>query len=61
MPVSCRENTVTEFIDHIVLDRRVLPWVDRSSFRQATYRQQDNAVWEQLSDHCPVLVELWIR
>ena len=61
MPVSCRDNTFTEFIDHIVVDRRVLPWVDRSSFRQITYRQADKAVWDQLSDHCPVLVELWIR
>jgi len=26
-----------------------------------TYRQADKAVWAQLSDHCPVLVELWIR
>jgi hypothetical protein len=26
----------TEF--HIVVDRRVLPWVDCSSFRQITYR-----------------------
>jgi endonuclease/exonuclease/phosphatase family metal-dependent hydrolase len=61
MPVSCRDNTFTEFIDHIVVDRRVLPWVDRTSFRQVTYRQADKAVWDQLSDHCPVLVELWIR
>jgi endonuclease/exonuclease/phosphatase family metal-dependent hydrolase len=61
MPVSCRDNTLTEFIDRLVVDRRVLPWVDRTSFRQVTYRQQDKAVWDQLSDHCPVLVELWIR
>jgi hypothetical protein len=61
MPVSCRDNTFTEFIDHIVVDRRVVPWVDRSAFRQVTYRQADKAVWDQLSDHCPVLVELWIR
>jgi endonuclease/exonuclease/phosphatase family metal-dependent hydrolase len=61
MPVSCRDNTFTEFIDHIVVDRRVVPWVDRTSFRQVTYRQQDKVVWDQLSDHCPVLVELWIR
>jgi endonuclease/exonuclease/phosphatase family metal-dependent hydrolase len=61
MPVSCRDNTFTEFIDHIVVDRRVVPWVDRSSFHQVTYRQQDKAVWDQLSDHCPVVVELWIQ
>jgi endonuclease/exonuclease/phosphatase family metal-dependent hydrolase len=61
MPVSCRDNTFTEFIDHIVVERRVVPWVDRTSFCQVTYRQADKAVWDQLSDHCPVLVELWIR
>jgi endonuclease/exonuclease/phosphatase family metal-dependent hydrolase len=61
MPVSCRDHTFTEFIDHLVVDRRVLLWVDRTSFRQVTYRQADKAVWDQLSDHCPVLVELWIR
>jgi endonuclease/exonuclease/phosphatase family metal-dependent hydrolase len=33
MPISCRDNTFTEFIDHIVVDRRVRPWVDRTSFR----------------------------
>jgi endonuclease/exonuclease/phosphatase family metal-dependent hydrolase len=61
MPVSCRDNTFTEFIDHLVVDRRVLPWVDRTAFRHVTYLQADKAVWGQLSDHCPVLVELWIR
>jgi endonuclease/exonuclease/phosphatase family metal-dependent hydrolase len=61
MPISCRDNTFTEFIDHIVVDRRVLPWVDRTSFRHITYRQADRAVWEQISDHYPVLIELWIR
>jgi endonuclease/exonuclease/phosphatase family metal-dependent hydrolase len=61
MPISCRDNTFPEFIDHIVVDRRVLPWVDRTSFHHITYRQADKAVWGQLSDHCPVLVELWVR
>ena len=61
MPISCRENTFTEFIDHIVVDRRAAAWVDRTSFRHLTYRQADRAVWDKISDHCPVLVELWIR
>jgi endonuclease/exonuclease/phosphatase family metal-dependent hydrolase len=43
MPVSCRDHTFTEFIDHIVVDKRVVPWVDRSSFRQVTYGQPDKA------------------
>jgi endonuclease/exonuclease/phosphatase family metal-dependent hydrolase len=61
MPVSCRDNTFTEFIDHLVVDQRVLPWVDRTSFRHVTYRQADKAVWNQISDHCPVVIEPWIR
>jgi endonuclease/exonuclease/phosphatase family metal-dependent hydrolase len=61
MPVSCRDDKFSEFIDHIVVGRRVLPWVDRTSFRHVTYRQADKAAWDQLSDHCPVLIELWIR
>jgi endonuclease/exonuclease/phosphatase family metal-dependent hydrolase len=62
MPISCRDNDrFAEFIDHLVVDRRVVPWVDRTSFRHITYRQADKAVWDKLSDHCPVGVELWIR
>jgi endonuclease/exonuclease/phosphatase family metal-dependent hydrolase len=61
MPINCRDNTFTEFIDHIVVDRRFLPWVDRTAFHHITHRQADKAVWDQISDHCPVLFELWIR
>jgi endonuclease/exonuclease/phosphatase family metal-dependent hydrolase len=61
MPISCRDNKFPEFIDHLIVDRRVLPWIDRTSFRHITYRQADKAVWDQISYHCPVLIELWIR
>jgi len=61
MPISCRSNTFTEFIDHIVLDRRAVEWWDRTSFRHVTYRQQDQEEWDKISDHCPVVVELWIE
>jgi endonuclease/exonuclease/phosphatase family metal-dependent hydrolase len=61
MPISCRDNDFPEFIDHLVVGPHVLPWVDRSSFRHVTYRQADTAVWDKLSDHCPVSVELWGR
>jgi hypothetical protein len=61
LPISCRANAFTEFTGHLVVDTRVLPWVDRSSFRQVTYRRADKAVWDRLSDHCPVLVELWVQ
>jgi hypothetical protein len=39
----------------------VVRWVDRTSFRHLTYRQADKAVGDQLSDHWPLVVELWIR
>ncbi len=60
MPISCRDNEFTEFIDHIVFDARSIEWVDQSSFRHVTYRQQDKEVWSKISDHCPVVVELWL-
>jgi endonuclease/exonuclease/phosphatase family metal-dependent hydrolase len=60
MPVSCRDNSFTSFIDHIVTDLRATAFVDRSSFRQVTFRQADQAVWDLISDHCPVVVELWV-
>lgn len=58
MPVSCRDNQFTEFIDHIVFDKRAIAFVDRSSFRHVTFRQADKPVWNQISDHCPVVVEM---
>jgi len=61
MPISCRDNRFTTFIDHIVVDKRSAAFVDRSSFRHVTYRQADEPVWDKISDHCPVVVELWVR
>jgi len=61
MPISCRDNRFTTFIDHIVVDRRAAEFVDRSSFRHVTYRQADKPVWDKISDHCPVVVELWVQ
>jgi endonuclease/exonuclease/phosphatase family metal-dependent hydrolase len=61
MPISCRGNEYTEFIDHIVLDQRAARWVDRSSFRHITFRQADRDAWDKISDHCPIAVELWIN
>lgn len=61
MPISCRDNEFTTFIDHIVFDLRAITFVDRSSFRHITYRQADRENWDRISDHCPVVVEMWIR
>lgn len=61
MPISCRDNAFPKFIDRIVFDRRTIGFVDRSSFRHVTYRRADKEIWDQISDHCPVVVEMWIQ
>jgi endonuclease/exonuclease/phosphatase family metal-dependent hydrolase len=61
MPISCRDNKFTDFIDHLVFDKRAIAFVDRSSFRHVTYRQADREVWNKISDHCPVVVEMWVQ
>lgn len=61
MPISCRDNKYTTFIDHIVFGKRAWQWVDRSSFRHMTYRQDDKEKWDKVSDHCPVVVEMWVQ
>ena len=59
MPISCRDNEkFTEFIDHIVMDKRAAEWFDYASFRHVTFRQADKEVWNLISDHCPVVAEL---
>jgi endonuclease/exonuclease/phosphatase family metal-dependent hydrolase len=60
MPISCRDNEFTKFIDHIVFGKRAIALVDRTSFRHVTYRQADKDVWDQISDHCPVGIEMWV-
>ena len=61
MPISCRDNFFTDFIDQIVFDKRAAVWFDPTSFRQMTFRQADRDSWDLISDHCPVVAELWIR
>lgn len=61
MPISCRDNEFTTFIDHVVLDRRATEWFELSSFRHLTYRQADEEDWDKISDHCPVIVDLWVE
>lgn len=60
MPISCRDNRYTEFIDHVVVGKRAAQLVDETSFRHVTYRQADKQVWDKISDHCPIVVEMWI-
>ena len=60
MTINCRDNQFTQFIDHIVFDKRGIGLVDRSSFRHVTFRQEDKPVWDKISDHCPVVVEMGI-
>ena len=61
MPISCRGNDFTRFIDHIVFDQRAVASVEFSSFRHVTFRQADKDAWDRISDHCPVVVDLWIE
>ena len=58
-PISCRDNVFDRFIDHIVFGVRAWVFVDDSSFRHMTYRQADEDDWDQISDHCPVIVDMW--
>ena len=59
MTTNCRYNKYPEFIDHIVFDKRGIEFVDRSSFRHVSFRQEDEPVWDKISDHCPVVIEMW--
>lgn len=59
-PISCRDNRYADFIDHIVFGQRGIAHVDRASFRHQTFRQEDQEVWDKISDHCPVVVEMWL-
>lgn len=56
---TCRDNKYPQFIDHIVFDKRGAEFLDRSSFKQLTFRPEDTPVWDQISDHCPLIVEMW--
>ena len=60
-PFSCCDYGYTEYIDHIVFDKRSIAWVDTSSFQQISFRQDDEEVWDKLSDHCPVVIEIVIN
>jgi hypothetical protein len=44
-----------------VVELRVRPWVDRSSFRHVTDRQAGKGDRDKLSDHGPVPVGRWGR
>ncbi len=59
MPITCRDNRFTRFIDHIISGKRATELVDLTSFRHVSYRQQDIEDWDKISDHCAVVVELW--
>ena len=61
MPISCRDNTFIDFIDHIVMDKRATAWFEPSSFRHVTFRQADSDNWNLISDHCPVVAEFWVE
>lgn len=43
---------------HRLFNRRAIAFVDRSSFRHVTYRQDDRPNWNRISDHGAVVVEM---
>ena len=54
-----QNNEFTDFIDYVVFAQPGIRIVDRSSFAHLTFRQEDERVWNTISDHCPVLVAMW--
>jgi hypothetical protein len=56
-----REDSFTSFTDHIVFEKRGIEFTERSSFRHITFGQADRQVWDRISDHCPVVVEMWVQ
>ena len=46
------------FIDHIVLGGSAVDWLVTDSFRELRYDEADKRAHLQISDHCPILVEL---
>ncbi len=46
------------FIDHIVLGGPATDWLVPDSFRELRYDETDKSAHVQLSDHCPILIEL---
>lgn len=59
--VNCRDNRYPDFIDHIVLDNRAIEWVDLTSFQNINYDHSSSSDWNQISDHCPVVIDLEIN
>lgn len=53
----CWDRKFDLFIDHIVLDRQAARWTVPNSFEQIVY-QEDAALEEQISDHCPIAITL---
>ena len=59
MSANCRDNRFPGFIDHIVFGLRSARFVDRSSSRHLNLRQADRPHWDAISDHCPLVVDLF--
>jgi len=54
-----RDQPFDHFIDHIVFDARSWLFADDASFRHLSYRIADEDTWDQISDHCPLVVDIW--
>jgi endonuclease/exonuclease/phosphatase family metal-dependent hydrolase len=54
----CWNSRYDQFVDHVVLGGPAIPLLVPNSFREFVYPAADAAFQEQLSDHCPLMVDL---
>lgn len=57
-PSKCWGGKYPELIDHMLLSRDALPWLEPGSFSQLEYEPADARFKQKLSDHCPISVAL---
>lgn len=55
---QCWNSRYDQFVDHVVLGGPAISLLVPNSFREFVYPAADAAFQEQLSDHCPLLVDL---
>jgi len=55
---KCWGGKYPELIDHMLLSRDALPWLQPGSFSQLEYEPADARFKARLSDHCPISVVL---
>lgn len=54
----CWDSRYDQYVDHLVLGGPAIPLFVADSFREFVYPAADDAFRDQLSDHCPLLIDL---